>query len=267
MEAMFNMTNYINSNAEYERYIVVPGDTLNQISQKFDVSKNWVKKLNGLSDDTIQPNQALKIGLILPKRPSVVIKSGDKSQNRIALTFDCGGSESGVTLDILEVLSKDKVKGTFFLTGAWAEKFPELAKAIVAGGHEIGNHSYSHPDFTKIGNEAIKQEIRKGGEVIKDITGSGTKPLIRYPYGAYNIRVLNLAGGTGYTHSIHWSLDTIDWKQPSVQFIVDRVLQSAKAGDIILFHIHGHNTAKASQQFIPALLDQGFQLVTVSELI
>jgi len=262
------MIGFEHENTAYETYTVADGDTLTDISKRYGVSKNWLKKLNGLTDDTVCINQTLKIrNLILQSVPSVLISSGDISRKQIAVTYDCGGLGSGVTLEILDVLRENKVKGTFFLTGEWVEKFPELANAITDGDHEIGNHSYSHPDFTKLSIEEIKQEILRGKETINHITGVETCPVIRYPYGTYNSLVLEAAGQTGYSHSIQWSLDTMDWKQPPTEFIVDRVLREAKSGDIILMHVHGQNTAKASEIFIPVLLAQGFRLVTVSELM
>ncbi|MEH7073304.1 polysaccharide deacetylase family protein [Neobacillus drentensis] len=164
-------------------------------------------------------------------------------------------------------MKKHNVKATFFLTGKWVEKYPNLAKRIAEEGHEIGNHSYSHPDAVKITTNAFKQDIIKAEEAIKAVTGKSPQPFFRFPFGAYNSTTLKTVGSAGYPYSIQWSLDTIDWKQPATDVIISRIKNGASNGDIILMHIGGINTPEAVDKVIPWLKDQGYQLVPLSILL
>lgn len=166
----------------------------------------------------------------------------------------------------MDVLKKHKVKSTFFLTGNWADKFPQYAKRIADDGHEIGNHTYSHPDAIKTNSNIFKQDILKAEQAIKNATGITPQPYFRFPYGSYNDAALKIVGEAGYPYSIQWTIDTIDWKQPSVEVIVSRIQSGASNGDIILMHIGGINTPEAVDQVIPILKQMGYELVTLSEV-
>ncbi len=199
--------------------------------------------------------------------PSVIIYRGRTSHNEIALTYDCGGANCGETQDLLKRLSRNNVKATFFLVGEWAETYPELTSAIVEDGHEIGNHSYSHPDFTQISLEEIIIDIRRGEEAIRRVTGVESCPLLRCPYGSFNVKTLEAAGRAGYSHIIQWSVDPRDWEEPPLDSILSRVLRTVQAGDIVLLHSYAKDTPRASDIIIQTLVIRGFRFVTVSEII
>jgi peptidoglycan/xylan/chitin deacetylase (PgdA/CDA1 family) len=190
-----------------------------------------------------------------------------KGSNKIALTFDAGAS-AAPTPDILKALKDADLKVTFFLTGKWCEKEPELVKRIAAEGHEIANHSYSHPDFRKISDSAIAEQLNKTENIIVKLTGNSTKPFFRPPYGGRDKRVLSVAGNQGYT-SIYWSLDSWDAFKKGItsQQIRDRILERIQGGDIVLMHCGSAPTAKQLPELIEKLHQRGFTIVKVSELV
>ncbi|MCY6485384.1 polysaccharide deacetylase family protein [Clostridium aestuarii] len=199
-------------------------------------------------------------------KPSTLIINANTNHKQIAFTYD-SGFEDNETYQILDVLKKHKVKATFFLTGIWVEKFPEVAKRIAYEGHEIGNHSYDHPDMVNISHDEIVKNILKGEDAIKKIIGVTPCPLFREPFGSWNKKVFKAVGAAGYKYSIYWSIDTIDWQHPTTRVIVNRILRKAQGGDIVLMHISGNHTAEATDIAIRNLKAFGFKFVTVGELL
>ena len=262
-------------------YKVVKGDTLFSIAKRANVTVEKLKQWNSLPSDVIYVGQILKLygknaEPTPPAEPtkqdpplttvsSVIISNGSRQQKKIALTFDAGSDTVGI--GILDVLKKHKVKATFFLTGKWVVRYPSLAKRIADEGHDIGNHSYSHPDAVKTTTSAFKKDIIKAEEAIKAVTGRTPQPYFRFPFGSYNTAALKTAGEAGYPYSIQWSLDTIDWQQPATEVIISRIKTGASNGDIILMHIGGINTPAAVDNVIPWLKAQGYQLVPLSVLL
>lgn len=188
----------------------------------------------------------------------------------IALTFD-DGPDPDQTAQILDELKKYGAKATFFVIGKRAEKFPELIKRETAEGHEIGNHTYSHPFLTNNrSTESIRSEIAAAQKVIKSI--SGTAPvLFRPPGGYYHERLVHVSLAEGCLPILwSWHQDTEDWKAPGVNRIVNKVLNNAREGDIVLFHDHvqgSSNTVDALRKILPELSKRGYHFVTVSELL
>ena len=198
---------------------------------------------------------------------STLIYSGSTSYNRIALTFDLG-SDAGGLPSILQTLADYRVQSTFFVTGSSAAAYPNAAKSILAGGNEIGNHSYDHPDFTTISTTRMIDELRRTESLLYQQTGRYPKPYFRPPYGAQNSLVLQTVGNTGYPYTIMWNIDTIDWQFPSTETIRNRVLNNAKNGAIVLMHVSGQtNTRFALPGIIQGLKDRGYELVTISEML
>ena len=193
-------------------------------------------------------------------------KSGlDKKQ--IALTFDDGPSRQN-TEAILEILDQYNIKATFFVIGQNAKKDPERIKLIYEKGHEIGNHTYTHAYISKISEEALKDEIQKTEEVLTEITGEKPK-VFRPPGGFYSDASLNLVEKMGY-QVVLWSLDTRDWSMPKSHKIAANVEENAGCGDIILFHDLEDArlpTPEALKLIIPKLIEEGYEFITVSEMI
>ncbi|PAE42426.1 polysaccharide deacetylase family protein [Bacillus sp. 7884-1] len=262
-------------------YKVVAGDTLWSIAERADLTVAKIKQWNNLTSDNIFVGQILKLyGKNVepppPQEPpkqetppttaqSVIISNGSLQQKEIALTFDAGSDAIGIA--ILDVLKKHNVKATFFLTGSWADKFPSYAKKMAVDGHDIGNHTYSHPDSVNTNTNIFVQDIIKAEEAIKRATGVTPRPYFRFPFGSYNAAALKAVGSAGYPYSIQWTIDTIDWQQPSVEVIISRIQSGASNGDIILMHIGGINTPEAVDRVIPILKSMGYNLVTLTELL
>lgn len=185
----------------------------------------------------------------------------------IALTFDAGASPAP-TPSILSTLRAAGLHVTFFLTGKWCEKNPELVKEIAAEGHEIGNHSYSHPDFRKLSDDAIVEQVRQTEDIVMRLTGKSTKPLFRCPFGGRDKRVLGMVGEEGYT-SIYWSLDSLDAFKKGITSaeIEGRILDRIQGGDIVLMHCGSAPTADALADMIGKLQKRGYQIVKVSQLL
>ena len=185
---------------------------------------------------------------------------------KIALTFD-DGPHARYTGEILDVLAEYGVKATFFVIGENAEMRPGLVKREVEEGHEIGNHTFDHKSLKKASFEEAEEQILKAEEAI--VNAAGVKPrLFRPPEGRISEAAEKAAAENGYT-VVLWSVDTRDWTHLSARRIA-AAAKEAKDGDVILCHdfISGEShTADALRIFIPALLERGFEFVTVSELI
>lgn len=199
---------------------------------------------------------------------SKYVTKGATTSKVIALTFDDGSDGTNIN-KILQTLSANKVKATFFLTGSGAKNHPQSIKNIAAQGHQIANHSYSHPDFTKLTAAQMKAELDKTESTIKGITGKTTKPLFRAPFGASNAKVLAAVGNAGYTHTIQWNIDTLDWKGVSSASITNKVLGNVVPGTIVLMHTGAgaSGTPGALQGMITKLKAKGYTFVTVSQLL
>lgn len=208
----------------------------------------------------------LTIGPVLGA-PSTPIRQGSGSQPKIALTFDMGSDAAGLP-SILQTLRSYNIKSTFFVTGSSAAAYPNATRQILADGHELGNHSYSHPDFTTLTPSQMIDQLKQTENLLNKQTGSKFKPLFRPPFGAYNASVLETVGNAGYGRTIMWSIDTIDWQFPSIKTIQDRVLNNAHNGAIVLMHVSGQtNTPNALPGMIQGLRAKGYQMVTISELL
>ncbi len=187
-------------------------------------------------------------------------------RKRLALTFD-DGPNTRYTPKILEVLAKHNAHATFFVLGVWAPKYPEVLRQTVAGGHEFGCHSWSHPDFTKLSEAAMRREIERWEAVVEPVM-EGRARYFRPPYGAVNSRVRRVVNSMGYTVAM-WSGDTSDWRRPGSNAIYRRAMSAARDGAIILMHDGGgprEQTVAAVKRMVPDLQARGYRLVTLSEL-
>lgn len=194
------------------------------------------------------------------------IYSVDTEEKKIAISFDAAwGAEDFPK--IIEVLDKHNIKTTFFMTGEWVEKYPECVKTLVEKGHDLGNHSATHPDMTKISKEAQKEQILKVHDVVKELTGYEME-LFRPPYGAYNNEVIRTCYEIGY-YPIQWSVDSLDWKDLSATEIINKVCnhKALDNGAIILCHNGAKHTAEALDEMLTNLKNQGYEIVPISELI
>lgn len=195
------------------------------------------------------------------------VDAAKTSAERVALTFDAGSSAQPVPI-ILRALAQRGLRCTFFLTGQWIERNPEAARQIAEAGHELGNHSWSHPDFTSLSDEQIREELRRTEEIALRVCGRSTKPLFRPPYGARDERVRSVVAEEGYL-TIYWSIDSWDSVKKDItpQYIIDRVTQRIRPGAIVLMHCGSEATAQALPRLLEALEAKGYEVVTVGELL
>ncbi len=160
----------------------------------------------------------------------------------VALTFDAGSGDEGVA-SILATLEEKNVPATFFLTGKWAEKFPDEAMAI-ASKYSVGNHTYSHPHLPTLSDAGVVSEVKGGAQAIRAATGVDTRPLFRFPYGDRNANVIGIVNGLGYG-GIRWTVDTLGWEGlsggQSVDTVQSRILAALTPGEIVLMHVGAAN--------------------------
>jgi len=191
----------------------------------------------------------------------------------VALTFDCGANAAGVP-SILRTLGKTRAPATFFLTGRWAEAFPNLAGRL-GERHPVGNHTFSHPDLTALAKAAVQTELGRAERAIRAATGQDPRPLFRFPYGARDARTIALVNDLGYG-SIRWTVDTLGWKGvaggQSVESVRARVLAELRPGAIVLMHVgaapDGSSLdADALPSVIAAVRARGYRLVDLAAFV
>ena len=190
----------------------------------------------------------------------------ETKEPKIALTFDAAwGNED--TQKILEVLKKHDVHVTFFMTGGWVENYPDDVKAILAAGHDLGNHSENHKNMSQLSDAEKKEELMKVHDKVRTLTGYELF-LFRPPYGDYDNAVVNVAKDCGY-YTIQWDVDSLDWKDYGVDSIIKTVTEHKHLGNgsIILCHNGAKYTAQALDTLITKLKEKGYTFVPVSELI
>lgn len=210
---------------------------------------------------------------MLPKPDELLTESGSKlsqtlhyvtakthGQKIIALTFDDGPNPINTPV-VLDLLKARQIKASFFVLGSRASQYPEIVKRIVAEGHDIGNHSWNHPDLTKLKQADLDHQILDTQKTLTTILGF-TPYLFRPPYGAMNQKVLDTAN----LPIILWSDDSLDWKDHKAEDIKKVIMSTIKPGKIILLHDIHATTVQALPTILDALTKAGYKFVTISEL-
>ena len=186
---------------------------------------------------------------------------------KVALTFD-DGPHPRYTKQIIEILNEYSITATFFVIGVNAQIYPEALKEIASGGYELANHTFSHKSIKKMSSVELRNEILKCEQTIFELSGVKTN-LFRPPEGACVPESKCASEALNY-NTILWSIDTLDWAHTSPEIIAENVLTNLKDGDIILMHDYvskPNTTCDALKILIPQILKQGYEFVTVSELI
>lgn len=191
------------------------------------------------------------------------IFQGNQSQAKVALACNVFWGEEYLP-DMLKTLDENNIHITFFIGGSWANRYPEVLKELANRGHELGNHTYSHPHPNNLSKEKNKEQIIKTEEFVARLTGIKTN-LYAPPYGEYNNTVLQAAQELNYT-TIMWSIDTVDWKRPPPAVLKDRVLKKLHNGAIILMHPTAP-TAQALPELIAEIKSRGYTITTVSDIL
>ena len=201
---------------------------------------------------TVKPG---RLYTILPTKEKVV-----------ALTFDAAYDPAPLK-GILAALKDADADATFFLTGEFARDFPSYVKLIIAGGYPIGNHSYSHPDFTTLSDDAMRGQIEKTATALEKLGAPDTKPLFRPPYGAYNKRVLSVLAGEGYI-GVYWTIDTLDWETDrTTAQIKNAVLKNLKPGAIILMHVGSKQEDEVLPEILTEIKARGYRFVNLRDAL
>ena len=190
------------------------------------------------------------------KLPIYCVETPEK---KIAVTFDAAWSAQD-TDEIIGILKKHNAKATFFAVGDWVEKNPDAVKKLYDEGHEIGNHSDTHPSFSNINREEIKTEILNCNKKIESVTGVVPK-LVRAPSGDYDNKSIEVTESLDMK-MIQWDVDSLDWKKLSVDEMYGRVVSKTQKGSILLFHNGVENTPEALDKILEKLEKDGYEFVT-----
>ncbi len=208
--------------------------------------------------------------------PSVVVTSGPRDGSSVALTFDMGG-RLDPALAIIDWLIAEQVPATIFPTGSTASG-TVTGRAVMEriAAHPdlfaLGNHTWDHPDLTALDATGIETQLIRTEQAVLGLAGRSTRPFFRPPYGSHDADVRAVAGELGWTYTVMWDVDTIDWKAvadggPTADDIVARVLSRVRPGSIVLMHLGGYNTLDALPRVVAGLRDRGLQPVTLGTLL
>ena len=188
----------------------------------------------------------------------------DTEEKVLSISFDAAWGRAN-TEEILNILDRYEVKTTFFLVGFWAEKHPDLVQELVARGHEIGNHSATHPHMSQLSDAQIREELAKCSDLVESITGKPTT-LFRPPYGEYNDAVVRISREEGY-ECVQWNVDSLDWKNLGTENMVRQCTKNVNPGDIVLFHNDSKYILEALPQILEYYTQAGYKIIPVSKIL
>lgn len=229
----------------------------------FVQAKNWYFKP---SKDNQPATTEPEYEALLEKYNGIYI--GDTSKKIIYLTFD-NGYEAGYTDDILDTLKEEDVPAAFFITGHYIEDQPELVKRMHDEGHIIGNHSWGHPDLSKVSDEKYKTELEQLKTAYTELTGDTDMKYLRPPRGTFSEQSLKLADQLGYT-SVFWSFAYMDWirgEQKGADYAYKSIMNRVHPGAILLLHTVSKDNAEALNRVIDDLKKQGYQFKSLDYLM
>lgn len=188
----------------------------------------------------------------------------ESNEKKVSISFDAAwGNEQ--TQNLLDTLKEYNVKSTFFLVGDWVRNYPDDVKAIAKAGHDVGNHSNTHPYMTQIDTAAMSNEIDTCNKEIEALTGK--KPtLFRPPYGDYDNNVVDTVNSKDM-YCVQWDVDSLDWKNLTAEEMCSRIKNNIKCGSIILMHNGAQNTPEALPMIIECIQELGYEIVPISELL
>lgn len=183
----------------------------------------------------------------------------------IAMTFDDGPHPSN-TPRLLDMLRERNIRATFYVVGTNARAYPHLIRRIIAEGHEIGNHSWNHPNLSKMSESAVIKQLDDTQSAI--ISACGVRPrTMRPPYGALTSGQRQMVNAHFGYPTILWDVDPVDWKRPGASVVANRILSNARGGSIVLAHDIHKSTIDAMPSTLDGLLAKGYTFVTVSQLL
>ncbi len=258
-------------------YRPTAGEDALTIAQRTGSDTGVLLAYNNLApDSTIRSAFPLVVPMLADRTPAVpaeplVIRWGDTTQPRVALTIDVEVGNADMHR-LLAVMREHDVTATFFLLGTWAEWNPDVVQQMILDGHEIGNHSYSHANFTTLTPEEIKDELNRTEEILQR-HGATTRPYFRLPFGEYNETVLRASLAAGYL-PLHWSLDSLDWQGPpktgeeAVDAIIGGRTPEQMYGGTILAHCCIRTTTIDAIPIMKQRFDEmGIEISTVGQTL
>ncbi len=231
--------------------------------------KFWITAIAAVSAITVcltamlvfVPQNAAMAGASARRLP---IYCTDRTDQVVSLTFDAAWGDEDTPL-LIEILKQHDVKATFFVVGEWVDRCPDSVKALADAGHEIMNHSNTHPHLPTLSREEIAKELNACNDKIEAITGK-RPDLLRVPYGDYSNATIETAESLGM-YTVQWDVDSLDWKDLSADDITDRVMSRVQSGSIVLFHNAALHTPEALPSIIEQLKAQGYTFCKVSDMI
>jgi peptidoglycan-N-acetylglucosamine deacetylase len=249
----------------YATVMTAASDTLDTIAARMGSHAAAIAALNHLDPQApLRPERPLVIPVFQPGASGaggLIIRRGDPANPKVALTFDIEIDDTSL-YGILEILRARGIKGTFFVTGRWVESFPAAARAIVDQGHEIGNHSLTHPYFSRIGLNGAASELEETERIIEETTGSTARPYFRFPYGDATEATVALVAEQGYI-AYHWSAD-----DPAISSWLDRAAQGKAEANGGILLMHGRqSTVEALPGWLDRLAAIGLQPTTLGEVL
>jgi peptidoglycan/xylan/chitin deacetylase (PgdA/CDA1 family) len=261
--------------AGFASHVVGQGESLAAIAARGGSTPELIADYNLLSGEP-QPGRMLIVprakgnDSTLQSAPLLALR-GRADKPWVALTLDAGADAAPVPA-MLKTLRDRGVKITFFLTGKWIKDNPELTRQIVADGHEIANHTFTHPDMRNLSDAAILKELGDTEALLEETAGASSRPFFRPPFGAYDKRVLQLVISQGYL-PIYWTLDSLDsvGEPKTPDFLFERITAKLPAdklrGAIILAHCGSQPTADALPRILDRFAEMGFEVKKVSEVL
>lgn len=238
----------------------IPG--LNGVTVDIDASYKNMKKEKKFNEQRLVFKQ-VKPKITLNDLPPAPIYKGNPEKEMVSFIINVAWGNEFLP-DILSTLKKHHVKASFFLEGRWVQKNPDLAKMIAEAGHELGNHSYTHPDMSKISSSKIHEEIVKTNDVIEATTGKQVT-LLAPPSGYFNNEVVKIAAQQKLK-TVIWSVDTIDWQKPSPDTLLKRVTGKIHNGALILMH-PTEVTTNSLEHLIIEIKNKGYKIDSVSDML
>lgn len=235
---------------------------------------------------TVEPTPAPTEPPVATERPvppdtgqerSLIVERGDSGRQEVAFTFDAGEG-AGYTAEILDLLAEYGIRGSFGVTGEWAEQNPALMRRIVDEGHQVVNHTYDHSSYTGVSTgaepldpEAFREQVERTEAIIDDVTGGyQSRPYFRFPYGDYDATALDVLGELGFSYTMWWSCDTLAWMGGTPAEIVERCGVESEFGGpgaILLMHVAQEGDWQALEPLVEDYLDSGYDFVTLEEMI
>ncbi|UHA59245.1 polysaccharide deacetylase family protein [Metabacillus litoralis] len=229
-----------------------------------DIDQSYKKmKAKGTFDESLLVYRQVKPSVHLEDLPAEPIYRGHPDKPMVSFIINVAWGNEYIP-DMLETLNKYHVKATFFLEGRWVKENPDMAMMIVDAGHEIGNHSYSHPDMSQLSSGNIREQLSKTNEVIKSVTDINPT-WFAPPSGSFKNEVVKIANDMSMK-TVMWSVDTIDWQRPEPHVLVSRVMNKVHNGALILMHPTS-STSESLETLILSIKQKGYSFGSVSMLV